>query len=180
MPDDARAAGCNMVGANNGIGPAGLIGLLGGPLTDYTQPDEDGQVRLTRLGRFPEWPAGATGDQVDTTPLVFHAGSQVEQGIELGRELARFPAAQVRDGRVQAQMPVGEVIRFDFDFIFGGPVSTNLRGATLRGDLAVEQAGFTLENATMTGYLARQDVLAFIEARRAREREETEQPRTLE
>jgi hypothetical protein len=156
--DDARAAGCDLLGANNGTGLSGLLALAGTDLNELLQPNEEGHVTVVQLSYLDDWADRRTGNQTEQADLRFFTGRDAAEGFVAQDEFANFRNADVRGARLRGAGDFG----FELPIVEGLPLVLELRQTTVQGDLRVEDGGFGLSNGTIAGYLTRADLVALI------------------
>ncbi|MEE2789185.1 MAG: hypothetical protein VX589_17750 [Myxococcota bacterium] len=153
---DATAAGCISKGANAGTGLAGLLTFIG-DLNEFVT-EKDGDYELILLAHMPDW---AAGTDPSSHKLNIYIGSYVDGSFLV--DLDSYNNAMKAEGpKLQFDATVNECAVTTAEGNFELPISISdgldinlaLTGTTVRGKLAGDAVGFSLSEATISGYLS--------------------------
>jgi hypothetical protein len=175
IPADAATAemkGCAVVGANKGSGLGSLVGLAGGAgLSDFVQPDENGEIQIVILSQFEGWAEGETAGNVGTVDLNLFNGEQGEgegeflidpRSFEEGtmNPLISFPGAQI-SATGQVSSPPAR-FALSLPILEGLAINIELASTQVLGEAYVDGSGIGLANGQLSGYLTRQAIIDLI------------------
>ena len=164
----ATAAGCDLVGNNNGSGLAGLISLAGGAgLAEFVNPDDMGEISLVLLGQLDGWAAGTTANTAGSATLNLFNGVQGDAGdfwidpdsFVDGNALVSFPDSSIENSCLAAGPGTFSV---SLPIIPDLPIELSIIQTEITGALAVDGPGWSLESGVLGGYLTRQAILDLI------------------
>jgi hypothetical protein len=164
----ATAGGCDTVGANNGIGLSGLIGILGSDLTSLTQPDENGDISLLLLAHLDGWEAGQTAEEAGDVSLRMYNGDPDGENYTI--DLDSFNDGTPESGSrlsFEASLAGCGMTTATSDFnlslpVAGIAISVQLSETRVVGNITPADNGFGLSNARITGYLTKTSIADLI------------------
>ena len=162
--DEARAKGCELLGANLGTGMHGLITLIGEDLTSQFQPDEEGEIEIILLSRLAGWQAGRTGAAAGDLNMIIYDGDPdpndpgrflIDRSSFFDPDELNYPRASLA-----ATLDGCDLFTAPGDFSVSVPRlylpdGIRLSQASIRGHVAVDPIGIRVQPGMITGYLTR-------------------------
>ena len=164
---DAEAAGCHLVGGNNGIGLAGFLNLMG-QLDNFIQVDAEGNISLILFTHISGWPVGQPPNDGEDPRLNLYYGASGENGFSVERR--SFENNNPDDS---PRWSFGATIRAcqlssdrgPFELTIGGadlPLTLALSQVSFTGEVLAREDGFELNNGVLTGYLTIDALIAMV------------------
>jgi len=167
----AQAAGCELVGRNQGTGLASLLSTFMVDLNAQVQADAQGMVSTIVLAELKGWQPEQTGNDVRSVDLNFYAGQQSGQGeflIDRSSFVNDDPQSPARVSlEASTTCETLETEQGDFNLSLAvGDVNLDLTLVQTRilGDLSVGPAGVAVDNGLLTGYLTDAGLVEVIRA----------------
>ena len=152
--------GCQSVGAQQGSGLSGLLGLLNVELNDFYDINSANAVH--QLLHLDGWTAGLRGDEVDNLSLNLYGG--VLQGGQMSVDSSSFDGQGNAQTQFSAQVNGCELEASgaEFTIVPGGddaaiPIlgSLAMSNVNIFATLAVDDTGVAMSQGTVNGYIHR-------------------------
>lgn len=164
-PATAQAAGCTVAGAKAGSALGGLLGLLGGQsLSDFVNPDAEGEISLILLSQLEGWMTGDTANTAAKATFNLFVGDLVDGEFMIDPDsfegadpnnppLISIEETSITDARIQTP---ADDISLELPLIPEVPLRLDLFGSTYAGSLRVSADGFDSQNGLLQGYLTKE------------------------
>ena len=142
-------------GSHGGLGLSALLNALDVDLNTIVQPDDQGEIASVILGHMAGWQPGQTGNATQGLNLHMYFGHWVD-----GQTFQVEPTSDSDESVVfPASVLCQELVTEPADLMFqlpieGGVVPFALERVQVSGQLEIQNAGFSLSEGTIIGYIA--------------------------
>ena len=169
-PLDAINLGCDVIGHNRGAGVSSLLSIVINSdqtldtANDLVTPDAMDNIRVLLLSEILHWEQGLTANESNGLRMTFYSG---EPSFVLGYRISESSLTSNGDARVQFPATITDGLletslegsnQFELPISDVYPFTLLIVRTALYGHLSLDNQGFSLNDAVLSGYLNRDGI----------------------